>query len=295
MAGEKLDKLKTNNIFKEWVWPLLVALSVALLIKWKLGDLYSIPTGSMEPTLHGRENGGDRVFCNKLAYYFRDKYQPRRYETMVFVCPWEGTHKGENYIKRCIGLPEESLIISNGDIYVMPNGALKPKIAPKPLDLQDSIWIPVYKSDFSKQNEEELRYYWNRTGNDGRWTFKDGKLVGNSLTASYLTYKPVVEEHHLRFIPDRHVKRQTVDFQCPECSSKLRKMVNTQQLTAFCPKCGTFLSEKDIIADTFEHPGLFASDENPPRSSDYNAVSDLRLVINVKPLAKAGKFCAEFA
>ncbi len=55
---------------------------------------------------------GDRILVSKFAY---EVGEPERFDVIVFKYP--GNAK-QNYIKRLIGLPEESLRIWHGDIYV---------------------------------------------------------------------------------------------------------------------------------------------------------------------------------
>jgi len=57
---------------------------------------------------------GDRILVNKFAYMFDE---PDRWDVIVFKNPRDAT---ENYIKRLIGLPNEKVLISNGDIYTKP-------------------------------------------------------------------------------------------------------------------------------------------------------------------------------
>jgi signal peptidase I len=53
----------------------------------------------------------------------------------------------KNYIKRLIGLPEEKLQVVNGDIYI------NDKIVRKPEKVQDSLWVPVFDSNYSAKQE----------------------------------------------------------------------------------------------------------------------------------------------
>jgi signal peptidase I len=55
---------------------------------------------------------GDRILVSKFAYDFSE---PKRWDVIVFKFP--GNPK-QNYIKRLIGLPGETVKIINGDIYV---------------------------------------------------------------------------------------------------------------------------------------------------------------------------------
>ncbi len=55
---------------------------------------------------------GDRILVSKFAYQFG---QPKRWDVIVFKYPGEGK---QNYIKRLIGLPGETIRIFQGDIFV---------------------------------------------------------------------------------------------------------------------------------------------------------------------------------
>ncbi len=80
----------------------------------------------------GDVSRGDRILVNKFLYHFQP---PGRYEVAVFKFP---TRPGENFIKRLIGLPGETIDVQNGDIFVAG------KIARKPDDVQRSLWRIVH-------------------------------------------------------------------------------------------------------------------------------------------------------
>lgn len=111
----------------------LVALAVAILVKTFLIQAFYIPSESMEPTLEI----GDRVFVNKLAYDIGDL---GRGDVIVFANPhpeelpergavsaflhWLGEGIGfaqpadEDFIKRVIGLPGETIEIRDNVVYI---------------------------------------------------------------------------------------------------------------------------------------------------------------------------------
>ena len=55
---------------------------------------------------------GDRILVNKFSYALSD---PERWDVLVFKYP--GNPK-QNYIKRLVGLPNETLTIRHGDVFV---------------------------------------------------------------------------------------------------------------------------------------------------------------------------------
>ena len=63
---------------------LVIAFVMTFLIQTFLVKVYYIPSGSMEPTLHGVSSGGDRVLVNKVVYQFAD---PEPGEVVVFRGP----------------------------------------------------------------------------------------------------------------------------------------------------------------------------------------------------------------
>ena len=93
---------------------LTIAFITAFMIKIYILEVSVVPTGSMIPTLIGGVEGkyNDRLFVNKFIYSFKT---PKRGDIIVFYSP----HKDKvNYVKRCIGLPGETLKIERGIVYI---------------------------------------------------------------------------------------------------------------------------------------------------------------------------------
>jgi signal peptidase I len=59
---------------------------------------------------------GDRILVSKFTYALSD---PERWDVIVFKYP--GNPK-QNYIKRLVGLPNETLTLRHGDVYARPTG-----------------------------------------------------------------------------------------------------------------------------------------------------------------------------
>lgn len=84
---------------------------------------------------------GDRIIVTKFPYQFGE---PDRFDVAVFKYP--GGAK-TNYIKRIVGLPNETISIRHGDLYVRPDGRQETTIAQKPPDKVLAMVQPVYDND----------------------------------------------------------------------------------------------------------------------------------------------------
>lgn len=89
---------------------------------------------------------GDRILVFKCLYQFAE---PKRWDVVVFKNP---TDPKENYIKRLIAKPGETLEIIDGDIYI--NGVL----ARKPQRVQEELWMPIYNNDYQPIRPMEPRF-----------------------------------------------------------------------------------------------------------------------------------------
>lgn len=102
--------------FREYAETIISAFIIAMIVRTFVIQAFKIPTGSMEPTLHGDPRHGDRIFVNKFIYRFK---KPKRGDVFVFTTKGiPGLDKRKDYIKRLIGLPGETVEIKNGDIYI---------------------------------------------------------------------------------------------------------------------------------------------------------------------------------
>ncbi len=84
---------------------------------------------------------GDRILVSKFAYMFKT---PKRWDVIVFKYPNDARI---NYIKRCVGLPNEKLQVYNGDIFVTKKGASKPVVERKPPNVVNTMLQPIYDSN----------------------------------------------------------------------------------------------------------------------------------------------------
>ena len=142
--SEKVEA-KPNALWEN-IKVIIQALILAMVIRTVLFQPFTIPSGSMMPTLLV----GDYIFVNKFAYGY-SKYSlpfspdifsgrlfgadPKRGDIVVFRFP---PNPEIDYIKRCIGLPGDHIQVTDGVLYV--NGKPVPKVA-------DGSFTSDYKLD----------------------------------------------------------------------------------------------------------------------------------------------------
>ncbi len=100
---------RTVFVIVDTIEMILVALVFALLIRKFIIQTSVIPSESMVSTLQI----GDRLFVNKLVYRFCD---PQRGDIVVFKSMEAGDDR--ELVKRCVGLPGETILVQRGVIYV---------------------------------------------------------------------------------------------------------------------------------------------------------------------------------
>ncbi len=96
-----------------------------------------------------RSYSGDRIVVNKFLYSFTE---PERWDVVVFKFPGNAT---DNYIKRLVGLPEETLRVFGGDLFVKPDGDDDFDIARKPGKVAYAMREAVHDTHRSPANLHE--------------------------------------------------------------------------------------------------------------------------------------------
>ena len=130
--SEKVEA-KPNALWEN-IKVIVQALILAMVIRTVLFQPFTIPSGSMMPTLLV----GDYIFVNKFAYGY-SKYslpfspnlfsgrifssEPKRGDVVVFRFP---PNPEIDYIKRLVGLPGDHIQVTDGVLYV--NGTAVPKV-----------------------------------------------------------------------------------------------------------------------------------------------------------------------
>jgi signal peptidase I len=113
---------------------LLIALAIVIPVRMLLFQPFVVKGESMEPNYHS----GDYLIIDELSYRLRD---PQRGEVIVFKYPLNPSYR---YIKRIIALPNETIELKNGEVYISRANGEAQKI-------DESLYV-----------NEETREKWNK-------------------------------------------------------------------------------------------------------------------------------------
>ena len=160
--------LRGRRLLVETALLLLTAVVLAVALRATVAEAFRIPSGSMEPQLHV----GDRVVVSRTAYKL---HEPNRGDIVVFDCPplagceqppadealpVLAVHTAleavllrepepEEYIKRVIGLPGETVEGKDGSVWVdgrrlvepyLPEGTVTSDFGPEEIK-PDHLWV----------------------------------------------------------------------------------------------------------------------------------------------------------
>ena len=115
----------------------IIAFIVSAIIINRICRLDYVPSSSMKNTIQT----GDNIITNKISYVFNKK--PERGDIINFITP----DSREQYVKRVIGLPNETIWIRNGIVYV------------NDIPLNENYTIPFIEEDCGAYIVPEGKYF----------------------------------------------------------------------------------------------------------------------------------------
>ncbi len=250
----------TSKWAREAVESIVIAVLLALLFRGFEAEAFIIPTGSMAPTLQGQHKdvrcpqcqfayragatqesivgttcpmcrfelnvdpanpnhgafSGDRILVNKFIYQFTE---PERWDVIVFKYP--GNAK-QNYIKRLVGLPGESLQICSGDVYVRPPGETEYVIARKSVDKMRHMLHLVHDTRYIPEMLTAVDW-------PSRWFDPDG---GWSISQDRRNYSLSARNGEVHWLRYRHVSASANDWRRSILKGKSPRLAPKPRLIA---------------------------------------------------------------
>ncbi len=116
-----------KSAFREYAEQALIAIGIAMIARLVFLEAFTIPSGSMLPTLEV----GDHIFVNKFVYGLRVPFttdpprkfwrlrEPKRGEVIVFLYP---SQPDDHYIKRVVGLPGDYVRLRGDHVWIKRRG-----------------------------------------------------------------------------------------------------------------------------------------------------------------------------
>lgn len=160
----------------------LTALAISFTLNHYVVANALVPTGSMENTIEPN----DRIFINRLAY---TNSEPARGDIISFLYP---DNESENYLKRIIALPGETIEGRDGEIYI--NGSLLEENYIKEKSYTDfgPCTVPddcYFVMGDNRKNSHDSRYWTNK------FVSKD-KIVGKAVVKYYPEFELFEQSLH---------------------------------------------------------------------------------------------------
>jgi len=122
----------------------IVALGLALVVRFFIAAPYVVQGASMDPTFHDWHY----LIIDRVAY---DLGEPKRGDVIVFDLPQEG---GRSLIKRVIGLPGETVILKGSTVTIVneehPKGFVlaEPYLDPNNLGGESNMKVTLQEDQF---------------------------------------------------------------------------------------------------------------------------------------------------
>ncbi|MDP3989388.1 MAG: signal peptidase I [bacterium] len=152
------EPLTTRAFWSEVIRTFVIALMIALPLKWYVAQPYLVFGQSMDPTFEQN----NYLVVNRVVYYL---HEPRRGDVVVFEYP---NDRSQRFIKRIIGLPGETVEFKNGTPIITNEEGVR-------FSLNESYIINVDSLTLGGTTLKQNEYY---VAGDNRPKSSDSRIWG---------------------------------------------------------------------------------------------------------------------
>ena len=178
---------------------------------------------------------GDRILVYKYLY---DQMRPKRWDVTVFRYPGGPQ---TNFIKRLVGLENETILIQNGNLFIKPDGEEHFKIARKPSRHLLAMLQTVNDNDYVNPRLHTAEVGWPMSWADEtdvfghmlppEYALKPAWTASNDLKS----FQTDGTETAMRWLNYRHIVPSTADWIALRQNRSPGEVINNPQLiTDFC-------------------------------------------------------------
>jgi signal peptidase I len=107
-ATENIQIIDSNTSYKSLIIYTLIALAIAIIVRFFVAAPYIVSGASMDPTF----KSWDYLIIDRLSWHFEE---PVRGDVVVFKFPQDPTR---SFIKRVIGLPGDTVVLSGTSVKI---------------------------------------------------------------------------------------------------------------------------------------------------------------------------------
>lgn len=179
LEGEYIMKPSFKNQLYSWGRSILFALILVIICRYFIFSPIAVHGESMLPTFEDN----DRLVISKVSSI-------ERFDIVVFEAP----HKNEQYIKRVIGIPGDSVQVKDDVLYI--NGtAHEEKYVNKKLDLSlyNKLTGDFKLQDYTSEKTVPEGHYF--VLGDNRWKSSDSREFG------FISANSIIGEVKFRYYP----------------------------------------------------------------------------------------------
>ncbi|MCL1630744.1 signal peptidase I [Sporolactobacillus sp. CPB3-1] len=177
----------TKKEFWSWVRAVAIAIVIALLVRHFIFSNYIVRGESMMPTL----DDGDRLIVNKIGYSIGS---PHRFDIIVFHA-----NETDDFVKRVIGLPGDTIVYKNDQLYVNGRKVAEPYLKAYKDALSDGQLLTENFSLKSKTSVVKVPEGKLWVMGDNRRNSEDSRYLG------FISQKAVVGKVSVRYWPFNHL------------------------------------------------------------------------------------------